>query len=122
MNEITFEIIKILVMAFFAILGVVIAKVMVPYVNSLTLNEEQAFLISIVESAVKALEQIVKDSGQGKLKKQQVIAFVRGELQKKGITITDEQLDKLIEAAVYAMKHEQPDTIGTITLTEEKKP
>ncbi len=65
MNEITFEIIKILVMAFFAILGVVTAKVMVPYVNSLTLNEEQAFLISIVESAVKALEQIVKDSGQG---------------------------------------------------------
>ena len=97
MNEITFEIVKILVMAFFAILGVVIAKVMVPYVNSLTLNEEQAFILSVFETAVKAMEEQIKESGQGKLKKTQAIAFVRGELHKHGIEITDEQLDKLNE-------------------------
>lgn len=122
MNEIAFEIIKILVMAFFAILGVVTAKVMVPYVNSLKLNEEQAFILSVFETAVKAMEEQIKESGQGKLKKTQAIAFVRGELHKHGIEITEEQLDKLNDAAVFAMNHAQSETIGTITLTEEKKP
>lgn len=107
MNEVTFEIVKIALCAVVSILAIVFTRVLVPYIKSITLTQEQETVMQLVEIAVRAFEQTVKESGQGKIKKQQVIAFVRGELQKKGITVTEDQLDKLIESSVYILKKEQ---------------
>ena len=45
----------------------------------------------------------------GKAKKAEAIAFVRAQLGSAGIDISDEQLDKLIEAAVYSMNMEKKE-------------
>ena len=53
------------------------------------------------------MEQTIRESGQGKAKKAQVIAFVSAWLAEHDMYITEEQLDKLIEAAVFTMNKEQ---------------
>ena len=64
-------------------------------------------MIDLIAVAVRAAEQTITGSGQGALKKEKVMSFVREWLATQGITITDEQLSELIEASVYAMKQEQ---------------
>ena len=78
----------------------------VPYIKMITESEKYSSLLEIVTIAVKAAEQTITESGQGKLKKAQVIAFVRGWLNERHITVTDAMLDRLIEAAVLTMKTE----------------
>lgn len=60
----------------------------------------------MVEIAVKAAEQTIKGSGQGAVKKDEVIKFVSKWMIAHGVLITEEQLDQLIEAAVFNMKRE----------------
>lgn len=107
MSEITFEIVKIVVCAAVSIIAVLIWKVAVPYIQVLKLSEEQLLLLDTVKKAVEAAEQKVKESGQGKAKKAQVIAFVSHWLSEKNIHITEEQLDILVEAAVFVMNKEK---------------
>ena len=64
-------------------------------------------MITLIEAAVRAAEQTITGQGQGYAKKEKVMAFVRDWLASQGITITDEQLSDLVEAAVYALKQEQ---------------
>lgn len=54
-----------------------------------------------VKTAVTAAEQIYRESGMGKAKKEYVIDF----LKTKGFEVDEDALDKLIESAVYAMKN-----------------
>ena len=107
MNATTFEIVKIVITAVATIIGIIITKEIVPYIKSIKLTAEQEAVLEIVETAVKAAEQTIKESGQGAAKKKQVIAYISYQLMLKGIHITEEEIDKLIEAAVYAMKQEQ---------------
>jgi len=85
---------------------VLIAKYAIPYVKALTENEKYSALMDIVAVAVNAAEQTIRESGQGKVKKAQVIAFVSSWLSDKGIEVTEDTLDRLIEAAVRAMNQE----------------
>ena len=78
----------------------------VPYIKMITENEKYNSLLEIVTIAVKAAEQTVTESGQGKLKKAQVTAFVRGWRTERHIEVTEARLDRLIEAAVLTMKTE----------------
>ena len=55
--------------------------------------------------AVDAAEQTIKASGAGAEKKAIVTEFLKEMLTAKNISISDDQLDKLIEAAVFAMKN-----------------
>jgi hypothetical protein len=59
-----------------------------------------------VEIAVRAAEQTIKGSGQGAIKKDEVINFVTSWMISHGIQISAEQLDQLIECAVYNLKLE----------------
>ena len=87
--------------------GVVLAvRYVVPYLKALTENEKYSALIDIVAVAVNAAEQTIRESGQGKVKKAQVIAFVSSWLSDKGIEVTEDTLDRLIEAAVRSMNQE----------------
>ena len=60
----------------------------------------------MVEVAVRAAEQTIKGSGQGAAKKEEVIKFVTDWMMEHGVTITYDQLEQLIEAAVFNMKRE----------------
>jgi hypothetical protein len=58
----------------------------------------------MIEIAVRAAEQVIK--GNGALKKSEVVKFITDWTQRNGINISEDQLDQLIEAAVYDLKQE----------------
>lgn len=101
MNDITFNILKIVI----AVASVLITTYLIPYIKTKTQDARYQKLLHIVEVAVKAAEQTI-GGGQGKIKKEEVIAFVTDWMVNHGIMITQEELSQLIEAAVYGMKQE----------------
>lgn len=103
MNDVAFEIARIV----FATIGALVGLYLIPYINHKLNDAKYDEVRKIVEVAVRAVEQTIRESGMGKAKKAEVIAFVTAWLKSKNIAITDEQLDKLIECTVYHMKLEQ---------------
>lgn len=101
MNEITFNVLKIVV----TLCSVWITYYLVPYIKNKIAESKNKQLIDTIARAVRAAEQTIKESGQGKVKKAEVVAFVSHWLTEKGIHITEDQLDKLIEAAVFTMNN-----------------
>lgn len=97
MNEITFTILKIAI----TVCSVLVTYYLIPYIKTLTKKSEYAEIFQMIEDAVNAAEQTIKESGQGKAKKAQVIAYATAWLNERGIKITEEQLSTLIEAAVF---------------------
>jgi LL-H family phage holin len=103
MNEITEIIIKIAV----GICFMIITKYLIPYLKTLREDARWKRLIDMVQTAVEAAEQTMKDPKSGPEKKKAVIEFVSEWLNKQGIQVTEEELDKLVEAAVRRMKNEE---------------
>lgn len=79
-----------------SLIGVLVGSLLIPYLKSKTTTEQQANILFWVTIAVNAAEQTYKEKGQGKLKKEYVLEFLTG----KGIKITGEEADILIEAIV----------------------
>lgn len=97
MNSILFEILKAVV-----ILAVILlTRYAVPYLKQIIDNSKYEWVVKMVDVAVKAAEQTIKDGGKDK--KTIVTEFIKSQLIQKNISISDEQLDNLIESAVYAM-------------------
>lgn len=88
------------------VIGVILTKNVIPYIKTLIKTSEYADIYDIVEVAVKAAEQKCTAPKQGKAKKADVLTFVSRWLDNKGIHITEDELDRLIEAAVYSMNTE----------------
>lgn len=82
-----------------AVLSAVVTYVVVPLLRAKLGDQQLAVVKEWVAIAVHAAEQMFNAEGQGKEKKQYVIDF----LTKKGLKISAEELDKLIEAAVFEM-------------------
>ena len=74
-----------------ALVAAVITAVVIPYIKSRT----------TVKIAVTAAEQIYRGSGRGEEKK----AYVLNWLAEHGITLDEDRIDALIEAAVYELNH-----------------
>lgn len=89
-----------------AIVIILLSRYVIPYIKEITRSEKYAGLMEIVIVAVRAAEQTIRESGQGKIKKAQVVAFVSNWLRENGLDISEEELDRLIEAAVLNMKLE----------------
>lgn len=85
--------------AVFALIGVVITAVVIPYIRSRTTAQQRAEINAWVRVAVSAAEQLYKGTGRGKEKK----AYVLEWLTAHGVTVDEDKLDALIEAAVYAL-------------------
>lgn len=100
MNELTFDILKIVV----SVCAALITVYVVPYIKALRQDKRYESIMGMVEIAVRAIEQTRKEQGQGKLKKAEVETFITEWLTDQGIKITDKELDQLIECAVYQMK------------------
>lgn len=103
MNEITFELLKIVV----SICAALITVYMVPYLKTLKEDKRYASLVSMIEVAVRAAEQTYKESGKGAVKREEVLTFVQNWIKEQGINVSYEQLDQLLEACVYQMKQEK---------------
>ena len=99
MNDLTFNILKIVVSA----CAVLIAYYAIPYVKNKIKSDKYAELLAIIDVAVRAAEQTIKGSGMGALKKDNVVIFVTEWANKAGIAISQDQLNQLIEAAVFNM-------------------
>lgn len=84
-----------------ALIGAVITYIVVPYIKANTTEKQRENAKFWVKVAVSAAEQIYKEKGSGKNKKQYVLEF----LNSKGIKITEEQLNVLIEAAVFELNY-----------------
>ncbi len=78
------------------ILGAIVTYMLIPWFKAKTTKEQRDNIYFWVTVAVQAAEMIYNEKGQGKDKKQYVIDF----LTSKGIKITMDDLDVLIEAAV----------------------
>lgn len=102
MNEIIFEIIRSLVVV--AIM--VLVRYAVPYMKTRIKNSDLSWIYDWAVYAVKAAEQTTTGSGTGAIKKATVKEFLIKVSHEAGLSITDEQLENLIESAVYAMKQE----------------
>lgn len=83
--------------AVFALAASVITAIVIPYIKSRTTAQQQAEINAWVKIAVAAAEQIYTGSGRGEEKK----AYVLNWLAEHGITMDEERINALIEAAVY---------------------
>ena len=101
MNDLTFNILKIVV----SICSALIAVYLVPYIRNKLKDDKYTQLLMIIEVAVRAAEQTIGD-GMGPVKKEEVIKFVTEWMNSQGIVISQDQLDQLIEAAVFNMNRE----------------
>ena len=101
MNDLTFNILKLVISIVAALIGVYL----VPYLKNKLADEKYAQLLSMVEVAVRAAEQTL-GSGDGYLKKEEVMRVVVIWMADNGIKISEEQLNQLVEAAVFNMNLE----------------
>ena len=87
--------------AVFALAAAVITAIVIPYIKSRTTAQQQAEINAWVKIAVAAAEQIYTGIGRGEEKK----AYVLNWLAEHGITMDEERINALIEAAVYDLNH-----------------
>jgi len=100
--------IDVIVKVIIPILGAIITYLIVPFIKQKTTKEQRENIYFWVKVAVQAAEMIYKEKGQGELKKEYVVDF----LTSKGIKITIEELDVLIEAAVKELNIIQEKASG----------
>ena len=103
MNDITFDILKVIISTCMALVTVYV----IPYLNTLKEDRRYSQIVEMVEVAVRAAEQTIKGAGKGVEKKKEVENIIYAWLMEKGIEITPEQINQLIECAVYQLKQEQ---------------
>lgn len=78
------------------VISIVISRYLVPWLKEKYTSEKVRNVYEQVSKAVQAAQKIYEESGQGALRKEYVIAY----LKKININITDAELDVLIESAV----------------------
>lgn len=82
-----------------AIVGVFV----IPYIKSKTTVEQQTEIAAWVKIAVKAAEQLYTGCGRGEEKKQYVLNW----LNERGIKVNTDELDAMIESAVFELNKDK---------------
>lgn len=113
MDEIIFELVKIVVM----VVALVIARYLVPWLKQKIGAEKVAEVSMWAKQAVLMAQQVYKD-WDGQDKKAFVTKYLKKILTAKNISLTDEDIDILIEAAVKQMKMQENSGI-LIEATDE---
>ena len=100
------------------LLGVLAAKIKTAYDNKV----QDEIVRTIVKSVVEWAQQVYQDC-EGPKKLQKALEKASAILNEKGITISDEELNMLIESAVYGLKQgiTSTETLLVEGTTEEKK-
>lgn len=102
MNDIAFAILKIVV----SVAVTLITTFVIPYIKNKLKEDKYAQLLDIIAVAVNAAEQTIKGDKVGPERKAEVLRFVSEWMTQHGIKIDAEQLNQLIESAVFEMKKE----------------
>lgn len=100
-NDILFNILKgVIIVAVSLITGFV-----VPFIKDKinSINDEN--IKGLVMTAVEFAEQTIKDPYAGNEKKQKVLTFLQNLFYERGIKISADELNALIESAVYTMNN-----------------
>ena len=97
-RDIILELLKLTIM----LVSLLLTTYVIPWVKSKTQNEKMHSLIDLATQAVLAAEQ-VHQSSTGAERKLIVTKFIKELLIQKNISISDEEIDMLIEAAVKQM-------------------
>ena len=87
-----------------AIATVLISVYVIPLLKEKLNESKYQRLLDMVEIAVRAAEQTIKEDGS--VKKDKVVDFVSFYMAEHGIDISHDQLNQLIECAVYNLKQE----------------
>lgn len=85
-----------IIQAVIALVFIVIGVIAIPWIKSRTTSDQLKEIMSWVNIAVLAAEQIYKGIGRGEEKKQYVLDF----LKSKGYYIDAEKIEAMIEAEV----------------------
>ena len=88
--------------AAFYLVGLLFIAVVIPYVRSRTSGADWDKLSKMANTAVRAAEQLYRESGMGKKKKEAVLQWFAN----RHIKIDPDKLDSLIEEAVFNLKNE----------------
>lgn len=80
-------------------IGLVITRFLVPYLKEKYTAEKVKNVYDIIVKAVQAAEKIYQEHGQGLLKKEYVVDYIK----KIGITLSEDDLNVLIESAVKTL-------------------
>ena len=100
--------ITIIVGAVITIAVALITGLLIPYIKGKMTEQQFKNLEKWTKIAVKAVEQAYKEPSMGGAKKQDVIDF----LQKKGLVIDMDEVDKMLEANVWDLNH--PETASDV--------
>lgn len=101
MSDVSFFVLKVVVSIAVSLITIYV----IPAIKSYVKTKENDAITNAVMKAVKAAEQTIKGSGKGNVKKGQVIEWIHDWLEQNKIFITEEQLEQLIEAAVYGLNN-----------------
>lgn len=99
MSEVTFEALKLVVM----VISILIARYLIPWLKSSVDEYQMNQIYTIIQSGVQMAQQ-VHSSEPGETRKAIVVNYVHRMLSEKGLHITEEELDTLIEAFVKQLK------------------
>lgn len=103
MNDILYEVLKSVVV----LVLILISRYAVPYLKQQLENSKYDWVVRLAVIAVRSAEQTVFGDKKGAERKAIVTKFIKEMLLQKNVSISDEQLDSIIEAAVFAMKNKQ---------------
>ena len=103
MNDIIMHVIETLIFVVFAIA----LRYAVPCLTSMLRAHNYDLAANIVETAVRAAEQIIIGAKRGEERYAYVQRTISEIFQKYDISLTEEQIQQLIEAAVQAMNVEK---------------
>ena len=99
MSDVLFELLRLSI-----IIAIVVGmKYLIPWIRENTNLAKNQIVMDIVTAAVQCAEQTITGNGSGIEKKAIVTEFLHAQLIQKNISISDDQLNALIESAVYAM-------------------
>lgn len=99
-NDITFVVLKLVV----SVCAILVTIYVIPFLKSKVDDKQWNDLLDIVEKSVLAAEQTI-GAKNGTIKKSEVMAFVMDYISDKGLNLTKELVDQLVEAAVYKMNN-----------------
>lgn len=118
MSNVIFQIVTYIVMA----AGVALAGMLIPALKKWAAvaetelrNNNHALAADIIHETVFAMEQTIQGEKMGAIRYSQALDTIKQEFLKNKIHMTDEQIDTIIQAAVYAINH--ADTV--LELPEE---
>lgn len=102
MNEIMFDVLVMVI----SVCVILITRTVVPYLKEQLKGSKFNDFLSEIDKAVRAADQSPYVKPIGTEKKSYVTKYMAGWLQENNMKISAEQLDMLIEAAVYCMNNE----------------